>query len=248
MKSIIVTAYYKEDRAVLEHCIASVQAQTAAVDHMLVADGHPQDWIDDLPVRHIRLDRSHGDYGNTPRVVGAIMAISEGYEGIGFLDADNWVEQDHIATCHDTAAQCPDADYLTARWILRRPDRTALPLPDDLFPDHVDTNCFFFRPGSFHFISHFSVMPQELSIVGDRVFSMAARGAQLTSAKLPHPTVNYACLWPSLYRLAGEEPPPEAKPDIDSSFVVPWLQQQTPRALELISRRCGVRFVVPASA
>lgn len=202
MKPIVITAYYQEDRATLERCIESVRAQISPADHLLVADGHPQDWIDTMPVRHVRLDRAHRDYGNTPRVVGALMAVSEGYDGIGFLDADNWLEPEHIATCRDIAAGCPEADYLVARWILRRPDGTALPLPDNLFPDHVDTNCFFFRPGSFHFISHFSVMPQELSIVGDKVFNMAARAAGLVAAKLPHSTVNYSCLWPSLYRLA----------------------------------------------
>jgi len=247
MKPIIVTSYYQEVRAVLEHCIASVRAQTQPADHLLIADGHPQDWIDTMPVRHVRLDRSHGDYGNTPRVVGAMLAISEGYDGIGFLDADNWVEPDHIAACHDTAAAFPRADYLIARWVLRRPDRTALPLPDDLFPDHVDTNCFFFRPGSFHVISHFSIMPQELSIVGDKVFYLAAKAAGLSAAKLPHPTVNYSCLWPSLYRLAGEAPPPEAKPDIDASFIGPWLRQKTEYELDIIARRCGVRLVVPAA-
>ncbi len=111
-KPLIVTAYYKEDRAVLEHCISSVRAQTEPADHLLVADGHPQDWIDDLPVRHIRLDRAHCDYGNTPRVVGAMLGISEGYGGIGFLDADNWIESDHIATCQEAARLTPEADSL----------------------------------------------------------------------------------------------------------------------------------------
>jgi hypothetical protein len=66
-KPIIVTAYHKEKRAILERCLASVQKQTLAADHVLIADGHPQSWIDLLPVRHIKLDRPHGDYGNTPR-------------------------------------------------------------------------------------------------------------------------------------------------------------------------------------
>ena len=247
MKPMIVTPYYKEDRAVLEHCIASVQAQTERADHLLVSDGHSQDWIDSMPVRHIRLDRAHRDYGNTPRVVGALLGISEGYDGIGFLDADNWIEPDHVATCQQSVRLFPDADYLIARWALRRPDRTRLPLPDDLFPDHVDTNCFFFRPGSFHVISHFSVMPQELSVVGDKIFYLAAKAAGLVPAKLPHPTVNYTCLWPSLYHLAGETPPPGAKPDIDASFIGPWLEQKTPHEREIIARRCGVRLVVPTA-
>jgi len=236
-RPVIITAYYREDRAVLERCLGSVHRQSHAVDHIVVADGHPQAWIDLLPVRHIKLDRAHGDYGNTPRVIGALLAVSEGYDGIGLLDADNWLEPDHVAGCVRMADQNPSADYLIARWILRRPDQTALPLPDDILPDHVDTSCFFFLPGSFHMLSHFSIMPQPFAIVGDKVFNLAMKAAAMVPAKLDHPTVNYHCLWPSLYRMAGEEPPPEAKADIDASFLEPWLAQQTPRALEIINRR-----------
>jgi hypothetical protein len=247
-RPIIVTAYYKEERAMLERCIGSVQNQTCPADHLLIADGYPQAWIDEVswarPVRHIKLDRSHGDYGNTPRGVGATLAISEGYDGIGFLDADNWLEPSHVADCTETAALHPDADYLVARWILRRPDESALPLPDDLFPDHVDTSCFVLLPGSFHELNHFSIMPQEFSIVGDKVFYLALKGAGLVAAKVPDTYGQLSCLWPSLYRMAGEEPPPEAKPDIDAFHLDGWLRQQTPRALEIIYRRCGVQFVV----
>jgi hypothetical protein len=86
-------------------------------------------------------------------------------------------------------------------------------------------------------------MPKELAIVGDKVFYLAMKGAGMVPAKLDHQTVNYHCLWPAMYRMAGEAPPAEAKADIDASFIDPWLRQQTPRALEIISRRCGVRFV-----
>ena len=171
------------------------------------------------------------------------MAVSEGYYGIGLLDADNWVEPDHIACCIETASKYPDADYLVGRMFQRRPDETVLPVPEDPFPDHVDTNCFFFLPGSFHMLSHFSVMPQEFSIVGDKVFNLAMKGAGMISAKLPHRTVNYSCLWPSMYRIVGETPLPEAKQDIDVSHLDVWLRERSPRELELIARRAGVRFI-----
>ena len=89
MKYAIVTPYFKETPSLLKRCIRSVRDQTLNADHIMVADGHPQDWIDNERVRHIRLDRSHNDYGNTPRGIGAILAIAEQYSGIGLLDADN---------------------------------------------------------------------------------------------------------------------------------------------------------------
>lgn len=76
-KYAIITPYYKEERRLLERCIASVRNQTIGTDHFLVADGFPQDWIDTTGVRHLKLDRSHGDGGNTPRGVGALLAVAE---------------------------------------------------------------------------------------------------------------------------------------------------------------------------
>jgi glycosyltransferase involved in cell wall biosynthesis len=43
----IVTPYYKEDRALIERCIDCVCAQSIPTEHILVADGHPQSWIND---------------------------------------------------------------------------------------------------------------------------------------------------------------------------------------------------------
>jgi hypothetical protein len=43
----IVTPYYKEDRALIERCIDCVRAQSIPTEHILVADGHPQSWIND---------------------------------------------------------------------------------------------------------------------------------------------------------------------------------------------------------
>src|SRR5690348_4286605 len=95
----VVTPYYKEERWLLERCMNSVRTQSLPADHFLVADGFPQDWLDHEPVRHIRLDRNHRDFGNTPRGIGALVAIGEGYDGIALLDADNWFESHHIEEC-----------------------------------------------------------------------------------------------------------------------------------------------------
>src|SRR5574337_2079445 len=104
LKVAVVTPYFKEPAATLARCIDSVRKQHAdreigEIAHILVADGHPQHWIDDLSVRHLKLDRAHGDFGNTPRSIGAQLAASEGYDAIAFLDADNWLDPDHVAAC-----------------------------------------------------------------------------------------------------------------------------------------------------
>ena len=56
LRPMVITPYYKEDPALLRRCMKSVREQTTPTEHMLVADGHPQDWIDAEPVRHLAAD------------------------------------------------------------------------------------------------------------------------------------------------------------------------------------------------
>jgi hypothetical protein len=145
----IITPYHKEDRRLLQRAIDSVGNQTVPTDHFPIADGFPQDWIDGEGVRHVKLDREHGCGGNTPRGVGALIAIAEEYDGIGMLDADNWLDHDHVQTCVEAAKSCEGGaihcDYVIAQWRLRRPDETILPWPEE--PGHIDTGRFFFFRG-----------------------------------------------------------------------------------------------------
>ena len=238
----IITPYYQEDRSLIERCIDSVRAQSVAAEHIVVADGHPQAWIDGAAVRHLKLDRSHGDFGNTPRAIGALLAISEGYSGIGFLDADNWLESDHIEAClavaQTTAAPC---DYVVAQRIFRRPDATVMPVPEE--PNHVDTNCYFFLRGAFCAIPHWAMMPKELAPLGDRYFSAMMRSRPFSHARMSRPTVNYLCVWEQLYLALGETPPPEAKPNISATRVERWLGSLDRRELEITGRLTGVSFL-----
>jgi Glycosyl transferase family 2 len=236
-KFAIVTAYYKEDRSFLERCLRSVRQQSLAADHIVVADGFPQNWLDEAGVRHIRLDRRHGDYGNTARGVGALLAIAEDYVGIGFLDADNWLEPNHISECL-AAAVTPSGepyDYIIAQRNFKRPDETTLAVDDE--PDHVDTNCFFFLPGAFYAIPRFAGIPRELSSLGDRIFYKELSAQPLRANVLKKKTVNYHCLWESLYRTANEAPPPDAKPNIDHQPLIAWLNGLSPAHRNAVARR-----------
>jgi cellulose synthase/poly-beta-1,6-N-acetylglucosamine synthase-like glycosyltransferase len=107
VKIAIITPYYKESREAIERCIESVKQQTIKSDHFLISDGNPQFFLDNIGVRHIKLDVPHGDYGNTPRGICAQLAISEGYCGLAFLDADNWYDSNHVQVCIEAAK--PDA-------------------------------------------------------------------------------------------------------------------------------------------
>jgi glycosyltransferase involved in cell wall biosynthesis len=241
---LVVTPYYKEERFLLERCIASVKKQTIEVDHLLVSDGFPQDWLDFAGVRHIKLDRGHGDYGNTPRGIGAVLAIAEGYDGFCFCDADNWLEQNHIALCLIAARNAgEDCDFVISRRFLRRPDETIMSISDEPIESHVDTNCFFFLPGSYHSLHFFAGIPRELAGIGDRLFYLALKAAQLNVAVVDVPSVNYHCLWAPIYAAAKEEPPAGAKPHIDKQPMTDWLSSRTPRERQVISRMTGLTFL-----
>jgi hypothetical protein len=242
----IITPYYKEDRSLIERCIDSVRRQSVPTEHLVVADGHPQTWIDGAGVRHLKLDRSHGDFGNTPRGIGALIAISEGYNGIGLLDADNWLEDDHVEAClaaaRTTTAPC---DYVIALRTFRRPDATIMPIREE--QGHVDTNCYFFLRGAFCAIPHWAMMPKDLAPIGDRYFLAMMRSRSFIHARMSRPTVNYLCGWESLYRAIGEAPPPETKPNIDATKVEHWLRSLDRRELEIAGRLTGVSFLAGAA-
>ncbi|WP_063058623.1 hypothetical protein [Nocardia sienata] len=47
VSSVIVTPYFPGSPELLQRCIDSVVAQTVETEHILVADGTAQDWIDE---------------------------------------------------------------------------------------------------------------------------------------------------------------------------------------------------------
>jgi glycosyltransferase involved in cell wall biosynthesis len=167
-KYAIVTPYYKEERRLLERCIASVRNQSVPTDHFLIADGFPQDWIDAAGVRHFKLDRSHGVGGTTPRRIGGLLAVAEGYDGIGLLDADNWLEPGHVKECLAAASTVPNCDYVMAQRTFRRPDESAMPIRAGR--EDVDTNLFFMLRGAFCVVPHWAMMPRPLSPLCDIFF------------------------------------------------------------------------------
>jgi Glycosyl transferase family 2 len=246
-RPIVITPYYREDALLLKRCILSVSAQTVPTAHLLVADGHPQEWIDSEPVRHLKLDRAHGDYGNTPRGIAAMLAAAEEFAPIILLDADNWLEPQHVETCLKAASATPGTDFVVASRHLRRQDGSIMPIPDEPVSEHVDTSCFAFFPGSYHMLAIWASMPRQMSSIGDRVFWAALRKRGLSGVVITSPvTVNYSCVWESFYRALGERPPPQSKPNIDARPVFAWWSSLSDREREIATRLAGVPLPDPS--
>ena len=236
-----ITPYYKEVRDCLERCLASVKQQTIRADHVLVSDGFPQDWLDQADVRHVRLDCTHGDYGNTPRGIGSLMAVAEGYDGIGLLDADCWLEPDHLEHCLAQAAQLgsEECGFVVTSRTLRRLDQSVINIADEPLSVHVDTNCFFFLPPSFGVLPVWALMPREVSVICDRVFFRALLARGFASAATAKKTVNYTCTWAPIYRYLGEIPPEPIKENPDHAAIMAWIDAMPSGQLALTNQRLG---------
>jgi hypothetical protein len=237
----IITPYYREDVDVLRRCTDSVKRQSVKVDHFLIADGHPQAWLDHEPVRHLKLDRPHGDNGDTPRGLGALLAVAEEYDGIGLLDADNWFDPDHVECCLKATREANEThcDFVIARRRIRRPDETIMYVGEER--GHVDTSCFFFLRGAFHVLPTWATLPKPLSPGCDRYFYAMLQKYPFRYARVKKPTVNFVTQYEVHYREAGEQPPANSKP-YENYTIQPWLDTLTPRELEIARRLSGVEL------
>lgn len=241
----IVTPYYKETRAVLQRCVDSVAGQSVPTDHILVADGFPQGWLDSAKVRHLKLDAAHGDYGNVARGLGGKLAVAEGYEGIGFLDADNWIDPGHVEACVE-AGEAAHADIVVAQRRLVRLDESVMDIPEE--EGHVDTNCYWLRPSAFSLLPYWVTMPVELAPLADRVFYRTVQERNLRLAHVARQTVNYTCLYQICYEMLGETPPPECKPPVDPLPVYRWLVSLNPEQRARVAQLSGCDMVPDAQS
>ena len=212
MKVAVVTPYYKEETAILRQCHDSVLSQAHLCQHILVADGHPQSWIEkNARTEHVILPLSNGDNGNTPRGIGSILAESWGFDAVAYLDADNWFAPSHIASlvqlCIETGAPVAASSRT-----YHKPDGSELAIcePEEDDHSHVDTSCFLITRAAFELFPIW-FMPKPLSPICDRVFLRGVRQRGFRIAFTDKRTVAFRTQYAVHYRTAGLEPPPEAK-------------------------------------
>lgn len=215
MKIAVVTPYYREADDVLRTCLDSVRAQThTPCRHFLVSDGFPNPLVEGYDLTHIRLPNAHGDNGNLGRCVGAFTAMSEGYDGIAFLDADNWFRPDHIARLAALHARTGAAICTTGRSI-HALDGSLL-MAVDRESDGVgfaDTSCLcVFRP-AFDLIPLWGLMPREAGPICDRLMWEAVIMRGISRAHDPEPSMAFRSQYRNHYTYVGKTPPAEAKTD-----------------------------------
>lgn len=223
MKIAVIIAYHRESDAVLRRAIDSVLSQRVPATPFLISDGYPRDWLDSLPIRHVKLGQAHRDYGDTPRGLGGALAMREGFEAVSFLDADNIFLPDHLSGLCEAHGRT-GAMILTCRRFFMRPDGARLEprLPDEDYREHTDSSCYFLAGPAVALARRWLDIPPELSVIGDRIYWRMVQAAAMRMAHLPVASVGYTTLWEIHYAAAGESAPVGAKACIDPAPISDW--------------------------
>ena len=208
MKVAVVTPYFREPLPVLRRCHESVLGQTSPVTHVLISDGAPQAAINGWDAQHILLARRHGDHGNTPRAIGAMSALNQGYDAVAFLDADNWYADDHIASLAALCAQTNVAAAFSYRHlVLTSGEVCPFRSQEDLDDSHVDTSCMLITRRAAFLLPLWAMMDPKLAPIGDRVMLAIIRKTGVPHGWTRKATLFYETNLPIHYAAMGKEPP-----------------------------------------
>lgn len=209
----VVTAYYKESLEIIQRAISSVQNMDPddfEIRHYLIADGHPQKSLVESMQFHFTLNQSHSDFGDTPRLVGSMIAIREGASGIMFLDADNIVYSNHLKLCNEKYVDSNSNIILTKRdWLHLNGSILNYKSEEDENYSHVDTGCFTFFDEAIFEVFKWALIPKELSGFGDRYFWHLLRSIRQNYGATGSPTVGYTCTWREIYEKLNLDIPKE---------------------------------------
>ena len=228
----VVTPYHEEPLEMLRRCHASVRAQEVACTHVLVADGPGHGALAGWDCRHIVLGVSHADNGGTPRSIGALAAMNEGYDCIAFLDADNWLAPDHLRRAIATQAAGGFDVVFSGRHIVF-PDglRLTVQPEEERGHRHADTSCMVLFEPAFSSLALWAQMPPLFAPLCDRVVFrqlMARHRCGWTGA----PTLFYETWYAGHFLAAGLLPPRNAK------FLPLQPAAAWDKAAEAFRRRC----------
>lgn len=239
MKVAIVTPYHDPNSPYLKQCAESVRGQIHGDNlHILVGDGCKTEKLQEhSKLLHIQLSKNIGDYGDSPRSLGAIYAFSLGADAVAFLDSDNWFAPDHIDSLIELHRET-QADVLTSFRNLTHLDGSILGVcPESDGQTFCDTNCMLFTRRAKTIAASWWTIPPELHAIDDRIIWDRILKSRLHVACTGRPTVNYRTAFAFHYRHFGLEPPPEAKSGQDIGDLQPFLDVLYMRARHLHMNR-----------
>jgi hypothetical protein len=211
VKVAVVTPYYREELETLRRCHESVLRQTYDCTHVLVADGHPRPEIAAWDAQHMALPVAHRDYGNTPRGLGGISALNQGFDAIAFLDADNWYAEDHVESLVALCEEHRLAVAFSSRHIILSTGEYCPFVEQEEFErKHVDTSCFFITSKAAFLVPLWAMMERGFSSICDRVMLKVVQSRGISHGWTGRMTLFYESRWPGHFTAMGKQPPPDA--------------------------------------
>jgi glycosyltransferase involved in cell wall biosynthesis len=242
MKVAVVTPYCMESEEVLLRCHQSVLAQSYSCVHFLVADGRPADFTKAWQAVHIALAARHDDNGNTPRAIGSLAAVAQGFDAIAYLDADNWFQPDHIASLAALHRKTGAAVCASGR-TFHRLDGSLMPIQErGDGAAFVDTSCLFLTREAFRLVSLWALMPKQLSPICDRVFWQAVVKGKISRAQTGLATAAFRTRYAAHYRALREAPPAGAHPMNTLDAAVTWWRGLSAAKRKRLSALMGFSF------
>ena len=211
----VVTAYFREDLALLRRCHDSVLAQSYACRHIMVADGEPREEIDGWDVEHVKLPRRSADCGDTPRAAGGERACDLGFRSIAYLDADNSFRAHHIESLVSRHVATGAPVVFSGRTWHFPDGRLVLAVDPADGRSHVDTSCLFLAGDLRAMARTWIEFPRPLALVGDRIVIRIFRGRGLRFACSGALTLRYCAHFAWMYLAFGLPVPPDARPRFD---------------------------------
>lgn len=205
----IVTPYHDSKTLHwLQECIESVRRQSyKECIHVLVGDGFQ---AMDLPI-HDRLHTIHlshniGDYGDSPRALGAIYAYAQGADAVAFLDADNWYEINHIESLIDIHKHT-GAQVITCYRQLADLNGKILGIcPDSDGLSFCDTGCMLFTKDSSEIATSWWTIPKAYHALDDRVIWDRVLSKKYSIACSKHASFVYRTAFIHHYKMFNQIP------------------------------------------
>ncbi len=210
MKVAVITPIHSARQEWLETCLASVQAQTHPCTHIVVTDGIAKPPLPDFAGQYIALERTHADFGDTPRAIGSMSAISQGFDAIAYLDDDNWYHPQHIETLVALHRRT-GADVCSSARFHHSLDGHLLFRCTESGVGFVDTSCYFLARSAFALCAQWALMPTRFHPICDRYIFHAAHYLSLRHAQSEFASLHYRNHLIGCYLSAGLKPPAEAR-------------------------------------
>jgi len=251
----VITPFAGEPDNWLRKCCESVRKQESMLEsrgfsvrmtHVVVGDGYKlPTWLGSLHgIVPVDVGVGLRDFGDTPRAIGSVIAISKRADIISFLDADNWFSSDHCVEVL-AAHQASSAPVVSATRSFY--NFVGEPLEANCLTsngkDFIDTNCLnLFGEACSLALKWCSIDPEEHAI-DDRVIFDFVRQSGVVVQHIPVATVCYRATVASIYTDLGETPPKEAKNNDRISKAVRHFENRTGRSAAL-----SWRYEIPINA